>query len=152
MTHIVEGTIVQADIVQKISMEDAVPVLLNAPGVAFIPMTDALVDRLAARFPTSTCQAPGEFSKLSASAVHWLEQLSAMGRVAYIETEYFGGVGVQAAAAWEGGKIILGPRQGDIGPINDALKLLGVIRTQMEDEFDVAGLARHRLTEEWLRA
>jgi hypothetical protein len=71
--------------------------------------------------------------------------------VAYIETEYFGGTGTQAAAVWEGGKIILAPRRADIGPINDALRLLGVTRTPTQDEFDVAGLRRHRRTEDWLR-
>jgi hypothetical protein len=147
----IEGLIVPTAIAQTISVDHAVAVPLNAAGVAFIPMTDGLLDRLSACFPTSTGNAPPEFSKLSPSVVLWLEELSATGRVAYIETEYFGGVGAQAAAVWEGGKMILGPRQADIGPINDALKLLGVTRTQTQDEFDVAGLGRHRETESWLR-
>jgi hypothetical protein len=151
MTHIIEGLIVPTAIAETISVEHAVLVPLNAAGVAFIPMTDVLLDRLTARFPTSTAHAPTEFSKLSPSAVLWLEELSATGRVAYLETEYFGGVGAQAAAVWERGKVILGPRQGDVGPINDALRMLGIIRTQTQDEFDVAGLGRHRQTEDWLR-
>jgi hypothetical protein len=147
MTHIVEGLIVPTALAQTISVEHAVLVPLNAPGVAFIPMTDALLDGLATRFPTTTSHALPEFSKLSPSAVLWLEQLSATGRVAYIETEYFGGVGAQAATVWEDGKIILGPKQADIGPINDALRLLGITRTETQDEFEVAGLGRHRQTE-----
>jgi hypothetical protein len=151
MTHIIEGLIVPTEIAERISEEHAVPVSLNAAGVAFIPMTDVLLDRLATRFPNATGHAPPEFSKLSPSAVLWLEQLSVTGRVAYIETEYFGGVGAQAAAVWDGGKIIFGPRQADIGPINDALRVLGITRTQTQDEFDVAGLGRHRQTEDWAR-
>ena len=151
MTHMIQGLVVPAAIARTISVEHAVLVPLGAAGVAFIPMTDVLLDHLTARFPTSTAHAPTEFWKLSPSAVLWLEELSATARVAYLETEYFGGVGGQAAAVWESGKIIFGPRQANIGPINDALRLLGVTRNQTQDEFDVAGLGRHRRTEDWLR-
>jgi hypothetical protein len=151
MTHMIQGLVVPAAIARTISVEHAVPVPLSAAGVAFIPMTDVLLDHLAARCPTSTARAPTEFWKLSPSAVLWLEELSATARVAYLETEYFGGGGGQAAAVWESGKIILAPRQANIGPINDALRLLGITRTQTQDEFDVAGLGRHRRTEDWLR-
>jgi hypothetical protein len=151
MTHMIEGLVVPTATAQRISEEGAVPVPLDAAGMVFVPMTDMLLDRLAVRFPTSTDRALKEFSKLSPSAVLWLEELSAAGRVAYIETEYFGGAGAQGAAVWEGGKIILGPRQADIGPINDALRLLGIMRTQTQDEFEVAGLGQHRQTEDWLR-
>jgi hypothetical protein len=150
MTHMIAGLIVPTAIAETISEEHAVAVALDAAGVAFIPMLDVLLDRLAARFPASGGHAPAEFSKLSPSAVLWLQELSATGRVAYIETEYFGGEGAQVAAVWEGGTIIFGPRQADIGPINDALRLLGIVRTQTHDEFDVAGLGRHRHTEDWL--
>jgi hypothetical protein len=70
--------------------------------------------------------------------------------VAYVETEYFGGDGVQAAAVWEGGAIAFGPRQADAGPINEALRLLGVERTTAQDEFDTVGLGRHRRNEGWI--
>jgi hypothetical protein len=113
-------------------------------------MSDALVEHLATLFPAGSGQAHGEFWKLSPSGALWIEDLSAAGRVAYVETEYFGGVGTQAAAVWENGRTILGPKQADIGPINDALRLLGVACTQTQDEFAVAGLDRHRETEDWL--
>jgi hypothetical protein len=151
MTHMIQGLIVPTAIAERISEEHAVAVPLDAAGVAFIPMFDVLFDHLAARFPASGGHAPTGFWKLSPSAVLWLQELSATGRVAYIETDYFGGEGAQVAAVWEGGKIIFGPRQADIGPINEALRLLGIVRTQTYDEFDVAGLGRHRHTEDWLR-
>jgi hypothetical protein len=68
MTHMIEGLIVSLAIAQRIS-EDHASVPLNAAGVAFIPMTDVLLDRLAARFPASTGQVPSVFSELSPSGV-----------------------------------------------------------------------------------
>ncbi len=72
------------------------------------------------------------------------------GRVAYVETEYFGGNGVQSAAVWERGAIAFGPKQADVGPINEALRLLGVERTNAKDEFDTVGLGRHRGNKGWI--
>lgn len=63
--------------------------------------------------------------------------------VAYIETEYFGGHGEQTAVFWVGGKIqYFG--QNSYGPINHALRTLGVKATADLDEFDTVGLARYR--------
>ncbi len=151
MGHAIQGVVMPMAIARTVAVEHAVSILLQAAGLAFIPMTDALFDQLAARFPNAAGEASAEFWKLSSSGTVWIEQLSATGRVAYIETEYFGGAGCQAAAVWESGRIILEPQQADIGPIDDALRLLGITRTETQDEFDVAGLARYRATEDWLR-
>lgn len=148
MTHAIQGLILPTAVVKTVSVEHAVPISLNC-GLAFIPMADTLFDHLAALFPKAVGSLPTEFWKLSPSGLAWLEDLSAGGRVAYIETDYFGGVGTQSAAVWEARRTILPPRRGDIGPINDALRLLGVTRTQTQDEFAVAGLGRHRRNEDW---
>ena len=93
---------------------------------------------------------PGGFaSRIS----HW----SATGPVAYVEAEYFGGVGEQHAAVWEGGARTLGPLHlpegeplpADGGPISQALRYLGVSAGHAHDEFEAAGLHRHRHTEDW---
>jgi hypothetical protein len=120
--------------------------------LAFIPMTDVLFDHLATVFPAEVGDAYGEFWKLSRSGAIWIGEISKLGRTAYIETEYFGGVGAQAAAVWEAGRLIYGPKKGEIGPINDALQLLGVVPTPADDEFAVAGLGRHRSNEEAIEA
>jgi hypothetical protein len=79
------------------------------------------------------------------------------GVVAYVEAEYFGGVGDQQAVLWrEGRRTALNPEA--TGPINEALRELGVRRLVPDgggeplDEFDSVGLGRHRATEEWLPA
>lgn len=78
--------------------------------------------------------------------------------VAYVEAEYFGGVGTQHAALWSGGRLTLGPltlgenepRPEAGTPLSRILAALGVPRTGHQDEFDTAGLDRHRHTEDWL--
>jgi hypothetical protein len=78
--------------------------------------------------------------------------------LAYVEADYFGGVGTQGAAVWDSGRLAFGPVF--IGeavpvpasgtPISQALARLGVARGGHHDEFEAAGLDRERDTEDWL--
>jgi hypothetical protein len=94
--------------------------------------------------------------------IQWAEQTArAVGsavRVVYIEAEFFGGTGNQAAIGWEGGVLSFGPlrtqmpmgdREGytvvadqDEMAINVALRWLGVTRSELRDEFDTVGIGR----------
>ncbi len=122
-------------------------------GLSLMPMTDALFDLVADGGDGGTWgfwRLPGGFEKALAS---W----SAGGPVAYVEAEYFGGVGEQRAAVWEGGTIALGPLHvegegfGPSGsPISQALRRLGVVASAGEDEFSCVGLGRHRHGEAWI--
>jgi len=69
-------------------------------------------------------------------------------KVAYVEAEFFGGDGTQAAAVWEGGRLVFGPVVAQ-DAINQALRLLGVMKQEHFDEFDAVNLGRHRDTDEW---
>lgn len=87
-----------------------------------------------------------------------LEAWSYSGPVAYVFADFFGGVGQQEAAVWENGRFIVDPRHlmpreefGSIGsPISQALRRLGVVARPGSDEFEAAGLRRHRRIEDWL--
>ena len=57
-----------------------------------------------------------------------------------IETDYFGGVGEQCAVVYEGTATLMDPMQGNVGPINNALRLLGFRAGGGRDEFETAGL------------
>jgi hypothetical protein len=73
------------------------------------------------------------------------------GALAYVEVSFFGGIGGQAAVAWENGAVIFGPthKQG-IGPVNGALKAIGMEHTlDQYDYFESAGLMRYRDTAYW---
>jgi hypothetical protein len=77
--------------------------------------------------------------------------MGSVGAVAYVEVDFFGGVGGQAAVAWGRGEVIFGPthKQGT-GPVNGALKAIGVEHLSNHyDYFESAGLMRYRHTEYW---
>ncbi|WP_317444629.1 hypothetical protein [Streptomyces collinus] len=93
---------------------------------------------------------PGGFEE---TLVAW----SAGGPVAYVEAEYFGGVGEQRAVVCDGGAVVLGPLHLEEGqpfapagsPISQALRRLGVVARAGGDEFSAAGLDRYRHGEAW---
>lgn len=123
-------------------------------GMSLMPMTHALRDSGASRSDVGTLGfwgLPGWFEET-------LTAWSASGLVAYVEAEYFGGVGEQRAAVWDGGTIVLGPLHVNEGepfpsagsPISQALRRLGVVAGAGEDEFSAVGLHRHRHSEAWI--
>ncbi|MFD3314599.1 hypothetical protein [Streptomyces sp. NPDC058694] len=123
-------------------------------GLSLMPMTDALFDSVtdgSEAGPLGFRRLPGGFEKTLAD---W----STAGPVAYVEAEYFGGVGEQQAAVWDGGTIVLGPlhvQEGQPFPpagsaISQALRRLGVVANTEEDEFSAVGLDRHRHGEGWI--
>ncbi|MFD3505212.1 hypothetical protein [Streptomyces sp. NPDC058678] len=123
-------------------------------GLSLMPVTDALFDSVADAGDAGALgfwRLPGRFEKTLAD---W----SAAGPVAYVEAEYFGGVGEQQAAVWDGGTIVLGPVQVQEGrpfplagsAISQALRRLGVVASAGEDEFSAVGLDRHRHSEGWI--
>jgi hypothetical protein len=63
---------------------------------------------------------------------------------AVIETDYFGRMGDQAAAVYHGDTEVMAPAVGATGPINRALRHLGVRAPSGVDEFDAVGLGQFR--------
>jgi len=98
------------------------------------------------------------FDFLDSRLEKYLETASVDGYFAYIETDYFGGAGTQAAGIFNKGKLVESYKS-DTGsidisipwperlldePINKVLRKIGVQRTQGLDEFDNLGLGNHR--------
>lgn len=81
---------------------------------------------------------------------------STTGPLAYVEADYFGGVGTQFAVVWRAGAIVFGPAvQPERAPgslISQALRLLGASSGGHVDEFDAVGLGRYRDVDDWLRS
>jgi hypothetical protein len=119
-------------------------------GFRIVPNTNGAFDALRERFPSLSDPAVPEFWKLSGPLMHVVELLSAHGVIAYIETEYFGGSGHQAAAVWESGRLRMPPTRANIGPINSALRLMGVTVGDAHDEFQAIGLDAERSNDSWL--
>ncbi|MFI0405819.1 hypothetical protein [Actinomadura sp. 3N508] len=118
-------------------------------GISLLPLTGALLDEVVEL--DGDWKVPADFGRV-------LADCSATGPVAYVEAEYFGGTGSQAAQVWDAGEIVLGPlhvaegeRWPEAGsPISQALRRLGVDKGEHFDEFDAVGLGRHRDTGGWL--
>jgi hypothetical protein len=63
------------------------------------------------------------------------------------------GLGGQGAAVFEDGELVFGPQCEGIGPINHALKLLGVrVENPGLDEFQTVGLHLYRSSFGWLKS
>lgn len=114
-----------------------------------IPLTDELFDELQTLFQSDKSESHSEFWKLSSAVESFGKALWAEGPVVYVETEYFGGVGKQAATVWDEGKQLMSPQKADIGSINEGLKFIGVVCESEFDEFDSVGLGRYRNNEDW---
>lgn len=71
---------------------------------------------------------------------------------AIVETDYFGGAGDQAAVVYRGSRQVMAPRVARIGPINAALRRLGVERGASRDEFEALGLDGFRSFDDLLEA
>jgi hypothetical protein len=130
-----------------------VPSVSLTQGLAFVPFTDAVHDALI----TPPDEKVSGFWKLPRTVADLLAALSTAGPVAYAELDYFGGVGSQAAAVWDGGELVWGPRVLEVKqpvpqegtPVSGALKRLGAVAAQGLDEFDTVGLNWHRHMDAW---
>eukprot|EP00112_Aurelia_sp_Birch-Aquarium-sp1_P007377 Seg18025.1 transcript_id=Seg18025.1/GoldUCD/mRNA.D3Y31 product="hypothetical protein" protein_id=Seg18025.1/GoldUCD/D3Y31 len=88
---------------------------------------------------------------LSEALIDGLKELSRSCKVAYVETDYFGGQGSQGAVVYDEGECVYGPVENDERPISDALKLLGVETREGEyDEFEAVGLCQYRDNDDWI--
>jgi hypothetical protein len=154
MAYILSAIIGPTAVLRAVTQDRPNMVLVSLrQGISLVPMTGELFDELSSGPDqlSGFWNMPGGFDRVLAS---W----SSHGPVAYVEAEYFGGVGGQCAAAWNNGALVFGPLAISEGqpvpeggtPISQALALLGVVRDGHHDEFEAAGLDQHRGTDDWL--
>ncbi|HVF68275.1 MAG TPA: hypothetical protein VM914_11455 [Pyrinomonadaceae bacterium] len=117
-------------------------------GLRMIPLTDALFEEIQASLPDGG-EPLERFEKFSPAVARWVQELSTRGLAAYVEAEYFGGTGGQAAVVWRHGETVFGPVHSD-DAINRALRVFGVEAGGGLDEFDAVGLGLRRSTDDWL--
>lgn len=155
MGYRLEAVIGPAEVLAAVTGEQ--PLMAVVPlwqSLGLVPMTDEVFDAVNDGTPPGLAG----FRKLPGGFAGVLCAWSARGPFAYVEADFFGGVGTQAAAVWDGGGLALGPVViGETAPlpasgtpISQALARLGVRRGDHFDEFAAAGLAQHRDTEDWL--
>jgi hypothetical protein len=155
VSYVLQAVIAESEVLRGASREvPAARVASLGQGFSLMPMTDELFDAVtdgSAADPLGFWRLPGGFDRRLAD---W----STAGPVAYVEAEYFGGVGEQQAAVWADGAVVLGPLRlpegqpfGPAGtPIEQALRRLGVVADAATDEFSAVGLGRHRDVEKWI--
>jgi hypothetical protein len=127
---------------------------------AMVPVTDALHDDIVELANISKPDPFDGFMLLAAGVEAALREASAVGALAYIETEYFGGISSQCAIAWDRGRVLVGPvttktTWDHLGvshhppgewAINLVLAELGVRAVGKMDRFDSLGLGNYRET------
>ncbi|MGO8670930.1 MAG: hypothetical protein ACLQVD_06165 [Capsulimonadaceae bacterium] len=76
--------------------------------------------------------------------------------VAYLRAQFYGGAGGHTMCVWHEGGVVLGPlvAQSSLSTLSDnaantMLRYLGIERDGCLDEFEGAGLARFRRTDDW---
>ncbi|MBN8660279.1 MAG: hypothetical protein J0M35_07965 [Candidatus Obscuribacter phosphatis] len=119
-------------------------------GYGLVPLVDELFEELHSVGPDCIAQSDplDGFCKLSKPVIAQLEMLSNLGAVAYVEAEFFGGMGGQSSIAWINGSVSFGPEHAE-DAINKVLLHLGVQAKRKHDEFDSLGLGRYRHTKSW---
>lgn len=150
MAHIIAGFIAQTELLRKGTEElKTAHIIELGQGFSLVPVTDELHDEVWQQ--NKNIDNPfEEFWKLSPDIARLGIQMSKRGAIAYVETDYFGGVGEQAAILWEYGSIAVGPLKDDIGPINEVLQRMGVNNIKDHDEFETLGLYRYRNNVDWV--
>jgi hypothetical protein len=125
------------------------------PGVAapqdfvILPVDADFIDAVSEARPSQTTDT---FRLLTEAFHSLLRDLSRFGPLAYVETEYFGGVGGQGALVYSSREVLMGPQWQDSGPVNQALKLVGVKRRLFGDEFSALGLDQYRSNDDLTEA
>jgi len=154
MGYMLRALIGRAEVLNVVAEQNSLVVVVPLKQDMFmVPIGDTLQEGLNTDNPRFEEYHP--FYLLYALIKEYALDASTVGRIAYIEAEYFGGMGYQSAILWENGKAILGPFLAQNLPlremlINRVLREMGVkVRDQM-DEFDMLGLGLHRETDKWL--
>jgi hypothetical protein len=131
-----------------------------AKGFAVVPLTAALFDDIVGQAKAQKPDPYQGFERLASEVVSAIEDASQKGPLVYLETDYLGGLGRQAAIAWIKGKVAAGPCQSETvstpegqsdkpeeRAINRVFTKLGIWRHPGLDPFEALGLHRYRDTE-----
>jgi hypothetical protein len=148
MAHSISGFVAREEVLRaRTAHLRSAYVAPLAQGFGFLPVTEEVDEE--------TGGAAAAYEQLFALTDALARLGAAMSRdeaaVAYVETDYFGGAGDQAAIAWKDGRIAFWPERASIGTVSDALRRIGVVKGDARDEFEAVGLDLHRGNADWRR-
>lgn len=144
MGHNISAIIGRRNTIQKLADTWIDASVIELPQeFAMVFLTNTLIESIEEFYYISDDFCCPELDSYSTIAEQLLQEFSFHTRLAYIETDYFGGVGTQGGVLYENGKIIIKPRSGE-GTVNLLLKELGVMCIRGLDEFDSLNLGNYR--------
>lgn len=148
MGHHIRAVIGKRSDVQKLADDWVFSKLIELPqDFAMVPMTIRLLENVEELMELSEAELDCGLDGLDNSVIRLLEEYSLQTKLAYIETDYFGGIGTQGGVLYENGAEKISPQVGK-GSINVLLKELGAWRKPDKDEFDCLELGKYRHIEE----
>ena len=109
-------------------------------------LTDEFSDDVAELYDVAGEFCCHELVHFTVAIAQLLQQYTHNTKLAYVETDYFGGTGTQGGVLYENGQISIVPRSGE-GTINILLRELGVRCEPNKDEFDSLNLGLYRRME-----
>jgi hypothetical protein len=152
MGHHITAVIGTAPLIERVAAAAAAPPITSLSfGLVIAPLGEDQIDAITELKPGSYAHG---FAYLSEALQTFLSSVTLDGALTYVETNYFGGAGSQAAAVFSGGEMVFrgatsigreSIRRDD--PINVALRKVGIEATDGRDEFDTLGLGRFRSME-----
>lgn len=143
MGHYIRAIIGAHSSIQKLADDWLAKEIELPQGYGMVFLTEALLDDIIELFDISDEFCYPELDYFTVAADQLMQEYTFRTKLAYVETDYFGGVGTQAGVLYENGRISIAPRKGD-GIINILLRELGVWCVRGKDEFDSLNLGRYR--------
>ena len=150
MGHCIQAIITTSEIADQLRTVYPELPRVNAPqGFVILPVDAGFIDAVTAVRPEQSTET---FMLLTDGFHELLLDLSRFGPLAYIETEYFGGNGGQGAVVYSGREVVMKPEWSHSGPVNRALKLIGVKRGLVGDRFSALDLGKNRSNDDLIDA
>ncbi|QGQ96589.1 hypothetical protein EHS13_17765 [Paenibacillus psychroresistens] len=113
--------------------------------LVIIPLTDELFDEVNENRSVSI----KNYKYFTDRIGLFCSNISMISKIAYVEAEYFGGIGSQNGIVWDKEKVFFEETLSD-NAINKALEILGIKKSKDKDEFDTVGFGRHRNVDDWI--
>lgn len=150
MGHCIRAIVTTSDIADDLqAIYPQLPRVNARQDFVILPVDADFIDSVTGARPSQSTET---FMLLTDAFHELLRELSRFGPLAYIETEYFGGVGGQGAAVYSGREVMMEPEWRDSGSINRALKRIGVKRRLLGDRFSALGLDEYRSNDDLIDA
>jgi len=148
MGHCIQAIVATVDVADAVcQLYPQLPRLDSRQGFTLLAVNADFIDTVVDPSTSSGCPAActgDAFMLLTDGFLAFLRELSRIGFIAYIETDYFGGLGGQGAVVFANGREVMPPEWSHSGPINAAFASIGIPSPERGDRFTAMGLEGFR--------